>query len=467
MKKACLHTKLTSQGSSLVEVLLAVTLFGVIATIFVGAIIFGQESTSLAGHRVRANMLVDEGMEAVRNLRDNNFANLSNGTHGLSIDTTWGLSGSFDEVDIFTRTITIEEVDADTKQVTVEVTWQQNQQRDGVASATAYFTNWTTPSGPPPSTGPTIRSAVDLAGAQDGRKIDTQGNYAYVTRAGGNPNFAIIDVSNPDAPNVVGSLNITGGATNGVAVSGNYAYVASSSNQKELVVVDISNPSSPFEAGTLNLPGNADGLSVAVDGTTLYLTRVSSAQDEFYSIDITTPTNPTVLDSLSYSGSINDVHILGSYAYLASTNNSAELVVVDISVPGNLSSAGSYNVAGPTDAISISGYNSTIFLGMNGTGIVSIDVSTPGSPALNTSFGSGIINDLDINNNGTRLYAATDTDGAELAIYDITNPAAPTLEDSVAIGSNDDLNGVVFSSVSSLLYATSDATNAEFMIIEP
>lgn len=143
---------MNAKGFSLIEVLLAVSIFGLIVTVMVGGLIFGQESAVSAGMRSRAVMVAEEGLEAVRNIRDAGFSNLTDGTHGLSISgSQWILSGPSDATDIFTRVITISTVDANKKQVASTVSWQQNPQRTGQVQAVTYLTNWRASSGPPPS----------------------------------------------------------------------------------------------------------------------------------------------------------------------------------------------------------------------------------------------------------------------------------------------------------------------------
>jgi len=132
-----------SQGFSLIEVILAVSIFSLIMTALIGAFLYGQESTALAGQRVRAVMLAEEGLEAVRNIQDEDFSNLTNGTHGLAISgNQWIFSGSEDITDVFTRQVAVSEVSFDKKQVSSTISWQQNQQRSGSVVLITYFTNW-------------------------------------------------------------------------------------------------------------------------------------------------------------------------------------------------------------------------------------------------------------------------------------------------------------------------------------
>lgn len=139
IKKELLNTK----GFSLIEIILSVAVFVLIATAIVGAFFYGQESSILFGNRIQAILLAEEGLEAVRNIRDYNFAGLLPGTYGLTIiNGNYNLSGNSDIVDIFTRQITVSDIDANKKQVTSEVAWNQNQQRNGNISLTTYLTNW-------------------------------------------------------------------------------------------------------------------------------------------------------------------------------------------------------------------------------------------------------------------------------------------------------------------------------------
>jgi len=100
MRKEPLRTNHT--GFSLVEVLLASSIFALFVTAFVGAYLYGEETTSLAGAHARATLLAEEGLEVVQNIRDESFSNLNDGSYGLVIvGTQWILSGTEDVTDVF------------------------------------------------------------------------------------------------------------------------------------------------------------------------------------------------------------------------------------------------------------------------------------------------------------------------------------------------------------------------------
>ena len=132
-----------SRGFSLVEVVLAVALLGLFVTACTGAYLYGEEATSLAGMRARATMFAEEGLEAVENMHDADFANLTAGVHGLATSSNqWVFSGTQDTNDIFTRQISITSIDANRSNVDSTVTWQETAGRTGTVTLSTRFTKW-------------------------------------------------------------------------------------------------------------------------------------------------------------------------------------------------------------------------------------------------------------------------------------------------------------------------------------
>jgi len=108
-----------------------------------GAIIYSEESTSIAGGISRASFLAQEGIEAVRNIRDEAYGNLTDGSYGLLVSNNqWLLSGSSDTTDGYTRQINIGTIDANRKQITSTITWKENVQRTGNVAITTELSNW-------------------------------------------------------------------------------------------------------------------------------------------------------------------------------------------------------------------------------------------------------------------------------------------------------------------------------------
>lgn len=137
-----------ARGFSLVETLLACAVFALFATAFIGALLYGEEGAMISGQKTRAVLLAEEGIEAARNIKDENFDNLADGAYGLAVVSgRWIFSGTQDVTDIFTRKIEVFTVDADRKRVVSRVTWRQNPQRTGEAALEEQFTRWRGSSG--------------------------------------------------------------------------------------------------------------------------------------------------------------------------------------------------------------------------------------------------------------------------------------------------------------------------------
>lgn len=141
----------------MIEVLVALAIFSIIALIVSTLFLGGLESLSAGDQLSRATAVTQEGLDAVRSIRDNKWTDLVNGDHGLDASGgIWVLSGTSDTVDEFTRVVTISDVERDgsgnivatggtvdgrTKLITVTVSWSA---RGGVqsTSASTYLTDW-------------------------------------------------------------------------------------------------------------------------------------------------------------------------------------------------------------------------------------------------------------------------------------------------------------------------------------
>ena len=462
MPRAWLHTR--SKGFSLVEVILASALFAILLTALVGGYLYGQESTVLAGNRVRATLLAEEGLEAARNIRDSQFTdNLTVGTFGLATTTNiWNLSGVSDNTDIFTRQVTIESIDTKRKKVTSTVTWQQNPQRVGSTTLTTYLTHWMSD-----WRGPRQESSMDFTGTNDGLKIQVQGNFVYIVRDDGNPDFIVVNISDPASPVLVGSLALPDIPTN-IAVSGNYAYVASQSNTQELQIIDISNPAAPVLVGSYDAVGTVNAHSVYIVGTSAYLVKnIDAASNEFVIVNVAVPTAPVLLGSTDLGASGFGVWVSGNYAYVATSANAAELMVVDItnSTAPVLAGPG-FNAAGNIDAITIAGTGNTVFLGQ-GSNIRLINISNPLAPTLISTFvAANTVNDIagNFGRDNAYVYYVTVNSTAEFGVFDVSVPATPTLVGSMNLTT---LNGIAYDPVTDRAYAVGINNATELVVIMP
>ncbi|MDQ3076040.1 MAG: hypothetical protein M3Q34_02840 [bacterium] len=454
------------QGFSLVEIILSSALFSLLVVALVGAYLYGQESTMLAGNRARANMLAEEGLEAVRNIRDAGFSNLSDGTFGLTTTSNeWNLAGSSDITDIFTRQIIVSTIDTKRKLVTANITWQQNPQRTGSVSLATRITNWIA-SGIGNWSIPLQASQINIAGTQNGVKVEALGNYAYMVRTDGVPDFLVIDVSNPANPVMVGSLSLTGIPQN-IFVSGNYAYVVNSDDNQELQIIDISVPALPTVVGTYNDAGTEDARGVFVAGTRAYLAL--NGGNDLVVVNVAVPTAPAFIGGLILNGEGYEVVQSSSHAYVTTSENTRELQVVNVSVPATPVFAGSLDLATTTDAIPIAITGSTVFLGQ-GTNFHTVNINVPGTPALLGTVGVlGALNDISLNlgNGNTYAFIATSHATFEFKVINVVNLATPVILGQFNVAGTSPLLGMAYDQALDRAFGVSTSDVEEFIVFAP
>ncbi len=456
------------RGFSVVEVLLAATVFGFLATAIIGAIIYGRASTADGGARARANMVADEGVEAVRNIRDAGYASLTNGTYGLvQSGNTWTLSGSSDiTTSQFTRSVTIADNGSNRKLITSNVNWN-SAGGPGQVSVVSELTNWmsTLPKYWANATQYVVR---DLTGTIAGYKVDTSGSYAYLVRnSATGPNFFVINISTPTNPTVVGSLTLAGTPTN-VAVSGNYAYVSNSSSTAELQIVNVTTPTAPALAGTYNATGTAGGRGVYVVGTTAYLVRgANAASDEFVIVNASTPTSPTRIGGYPLSVNMNEVYVSGTTAYVATASDTQEVLVINMTTPSSLTLGTAINLSGTNDATTIAGFGTTIVVGQ-GTIFNTVTNATALAPTFRGSLTmSGAVQDVAVDSTHNYAFAGLNFATGEFAAINLATITAPAILDTVDMTGSFILNGVCYNGTYDIVVGASSNTAGEAAIFGP
>ncbi len=460
-------SRTTEAGFSVVEVLLAVTVFGMLSTAIIGALVYGRSSTVDSGDRVRADYLAEEGTEAIRNIRNAGYANLTDGTYGLvQSGNTWTLSGSSDANDIYNRSVTIASNGTNRKLITSNVSWSGS--NTGQASVVTQLTNWAATL-PKYWSAATQYSGVDVTGTIAGYKVATAGSYAYFVRnSSTGPNFFIVNIATPTAPTVVGTLTLAGTPTN-ITVNGNYAYVSNSSTTTELQIVNVTTPSAPTLSGTYNAAGTAGGgRSVYVVGTLAYLARAAnSGTDEFVIVNVATPSSPTRVAGYGLNVNMNDVYVNGTTAYVATASDTQELLVINLANSPTLALGTALNLTGTTDATSIAGSGSTITISQ-GTALYTVNATSALVPTLSGTLTlSGTINDLSMDPTHNYVDVATSYASGEFQVINIATLTAPALLKSVDMTGSIILAGTAYSSTYDIALGASSNTAQEAVVFGP
>ncbi len=138
-----IQDKNISKGFALIEVVLSVSLLSIYITAFVVFLLYQEEISTLAGDDARAALVASEAVNVVNNISEENFNSLTEGNYGLSIsNNSWQLVPAPEQIDIFQRQISISDVDANRKDLTVDITWNQNASKAKNLTVHSRITNW-------------------------------------------------------------------------------------------------------------------------------------------------------------------------------------------------------------------------------------------------------------------------------------------------------------------------------------
>lgn len=139
-----LRIKKNTKGFSLLELILAITIFSLSSVALALLLIDSGISTKLSLERGEALFYAKEGMEAVRSVRNNvTWSGFSAGNHGLlNAGGIWSFDGASDLIDNkYTRVITISSVSTNTKNVSINISWV-TPIKTYSATIDTVFTNW-------------------------------------------------------------------------------------------------------------------------------------------------------------------------------------------------------------------------------------------------------------------------------------------------------------------------------------
>ncbi len=151
-----------------------------------------------------------------------------------------------------------------------------------------------------------------------------KGRYAFVTNSSSGT-LSVVDVSSSTNPVYLQSATV-GNFPVGVVLEGRYAYVANSTD-KTISIVDVSNPSSLSVVTTTQAIFN-EPWNLAIDGRYLYVVNYNAGIGV---VDVTSSTNPILIQNVTAGTNPNDIAISGSYAYVVNSGSNNLSV---IKIPG-------------------------------------------------------------------------------------------------------------------------------------
>lgn len=242
-----------------------------------------------------------------------------------------------------------------------------------------------------------------LGGGGTAQALRKVGNLAYV--AGWWPSLAIIDVGDPTQPKLMGTFG-TDSRAEDVEVVGQLAFVAASGHG--LKILDVSNPANPFQVGGYQTRDTA--VSVKVAGQLAYVAVGASGLEI---VNVANVANPTLVARYRTPGELRQVFLNDKLAFLADSR--VGLQILDVSDPSAPVPLGTYP-SGSIQDLTVIGSHAYL----NG-GLQVVDVSAPSRPvrveplALSDSIVSPRFDD--------GLAYLSDSSG-KVTVFDVSNPSA-------------------------------------------
>jgi len=258
------------------------------------------------------------------------------------------------------------------------------------------------------------------------RQVVVSDDYAYLTDQSG---LTIIDVSNASELRGIGRIEGNSGSFGGIYLDGKYIYAKDAEGLK-LHIIDISDAGNPFLVGTYEMPGTMN-----------FIYDFSYADDHVY---IATQNGLSVVDvsdrsSPQYTGwlagilptwVVTAVDVQGVFAYI--TCDSRGIRVVDISTPESPSYVGQIESPGYVTDVLVR--DNVAYVSGERSGIYSIDVSDLGSISDMGYFEGLIPKKLAFYDH--YLYGFMSSDGSapnRIDVFDISNPNQITKINSVLL----------------------------------
>ncbi|MDD5026771.1 MAG: hypothetical protein PHH13_05375 [Candidatus Peribacteraceae bacterium] len=425
-------------GFLLLDVLLGISVFAIITGAVGYGILYSQRVGIQSGDRMRAVTIAANALEGARAIRDEDFSLLTAGVHGVEIGSTgrftFAGSGTM-TADGFRTTVTVERLETDRAIVTAVTTWSFGVERTGTASLIVELTNWRQEKEIGNWASPSLDGSFISEDPLEFNAIAVKGDYAFVTSETdhGGVGLYVFDITDTSQPQRVADGFSLDAAGKQLVVAGTTLYILATSPSAEIRVYNISSPetlSTDDLLGSFNLPGEGLGRSLALFGSTLFVTSgEDAAVDQLYSLSVSNPTQITLLDSVHDDGGYFDISLHNGYAYIASSEDVSELVVADVYTPSDLRvAAGSgYNLTDTPDGLAVAAFGTSALLGRSvgdtTEELVLFDIadnpvpSPPPGPWYHNIGGN--VTALDTDPTGRYAFLATDKDEKQFQVVDL------------------------------------------------
>lgn len=355
---------LFQKGQSLIELILAVGLLGILLPALSLGVLSSREGKAQQNQRIQAVAMMREADEAVRNIRDNgwtSFASTANAGpyHPVISANTWTLASGSGTVNGFTTQVVVSDVSRDgagaivasggsddpsTKKVVTTISWttpfvsnisQTNYltrhesisytdttlaQFDAGVKTNTFTTNtaggevtlgagggggdWCIPSKSVTQVDLPRNGVANAVSAIEGTVFAATGDNAS------GPSFQKIGLTTDrDPPVATPGAMVNDYKTNAVFGEQNFAYIGTDTNAKEFVIISLTQYSNPptntlyQTVGSINLPNQQNGVGIYVLNNKAY---ALGSDNKLYIYDITNRAKDySETEMLNYTGNKN------------------------------------------------------------------------------------------------------------------------------------------------------------------
>ena len=274
--------------------------------------------------------------------------------------------------------------------------------------------------------------------------VAVEGDYAYITTQ--DPAFAVVDVSNPEAPVATGYYDDLFNPYDIAVASAGYVYVAdwlrggptpyAWDDVKGLAILDVgTDPFNPTLAGTLKWHAAING--VEIFGSRAY---VMDEGEGLIILDISDPITPVRLGNWHCPAELQQMCKVGDLLYVTDEWNG--ITILDVADPANPTLVGVYQTSedsgywGANWGIEVRDGLAYLSAGWGGFEIV--DVSQPANPTLKGNYPFAYcIRSVGMELDGNIAHVGTSTcgGGGWIVDFDISDPNNPVPLGDASLGS--------------------------------
>ncbi|WP_428743722.1 cadherin domain-containing protein [Sulfurimonas sp.] len=192
-------------------------------------------------------------------------------------------------------------------------------------------------------------------------------------------------------------------------------------------IIDITNPTNPTIIGSVDTSGSAHSITLSTDNTKAF---VADGGSGVQIIDITDPANPAIIGSVDTSGSALSITLSTDNTKAFVADGTSGVQIIDITDSTNPAIISSIDISDFARSITLSTDNSKAFVANSGLGIQVIDITDPINPTIigsvdTPSYAVGIT----LSTDNSKAFIADRNSGVQ--IIDITDPTNPIIIDSI------------------------------------